>query len=259
MDLKNKTILITGGNAGIGLEAARQFLGMGLKVIITGRNQDKIDTAKKMYPNLITIKSDAANAEDALSLYNKVKELGGIDILYNNAGVLRVSSNLGMQNNSHLTDAEYEMNINYYGVVRLNNLFIEMLKSRKESAIINTTSLLAYVPSVNEATYSASKVALHFYTETLRKHLEVIESNVKVFELLPPVVKTEMTVTRNDKKLTPEVLVKALIIGLKKNHFTIRVGDTKLIYIINRLMPKLAFRLVNSKESLKQLSTSNNR
>lgn len=256
MDLKNKTILITGGATGIGLEAAKQFLAMGSKVIITGRSQDKLDIAKKLYPNLIAIKSDVANAEDSISLFKQVKELGGIDILYNNAGVMRLSSNLGIQSNIHLTDAVYEMNINYLGVVRLNNLFIEILKSRKESAIINTTSLLAYVPSANEATYSASKVALRFYTETLRKHLDVLKSNVKVFELLPPVVNTEMTASRNGKKLTPETLVNALIIGLKKNQFTIRVGDTKLIYMINRFMPKLAFGLVNSKESLKQLSTS---
>lgn len=257
MNLKNKTILITGGSAGIGMEAANQFIEMGAKVIITGRNQDKLDAAKKLYPNLITIKSDMANAEDANSLFHQIKELGGIDILYNNAGVMRLSSNLGIQSNSHLADAEYEMNINYFGIVRLNNLFIEMLKSRKESAIINTTSLLAYVPSVNEATYSASKVALRFYTETLRKHLEVIGTNVKVFELLPPVVDTDMTATRNNRKLTPEKLVNSLIAGLKKNQFTIRVGDTKLIYIINRIMPKLAFGLVNSKESLKQLIISN--
>lgn len=174
MDLKNKTILITGGTAGIGLEAARQFIEIGLKVIITGRSQNKLDAAKKLYPDLTTIKSDAANAEDAISLYNQVKALGGIDILYNNAGVLKLSSNLGVQSDSHLSDAEYEMNINYLGVIRLNNIFLEMLRSKKESAIINTTSLLAYVPSVNEATYSASKVALRFYTEILRKHLESV-------------------------------------------------------------------------------------
>jgi len=76
---------------------------------------------------------------------------------------------------------------------------------------------------------------------------------VKVFELLPPVVATAMTADRNDKKITPEKVVKALIAGLKNEHFTIRVGDTKLLYIINRLFPKMAFGLVNSKKNVKQL------
>lgn len=257
MEIQGKTILITGGTAGIGLEAAKQFLDNGAKVIITGRDQSRLDKVKKLYPTLIAIKSDVANADDAQRLFNQIKELGGIDILYNNAGVLSMSTNLGVANDRHLKEAEYEMNTNYFGVIRLNNLFMEMLKSRKESAIINTTSILSYVPSVIEATYSASKVALRFYTETLRKHLEVLNSHVKVFELLPPVVATDMTVARNDKKITPENLVKSLIAGLKNERFTIRVGDTKLLYIINRLFPKMAFGLVNSKKDAKQLLPQN--
>lgn len=249
MELKGKTILITGGTAGIGLEAIKQFLNEGLKVVITGRDQVKLDKIKQQYPAIIAIKSDIAIEEDAISLYQQVEKLGGIDILYNNAGVLKLSSNLGIKNDSHLADAAYEMNVNYLGIIRLNNLFMEMLKSKKESAIINTTSILSYVPSLIEATYSASKVALRFYTEALRKHLEIIQRNVKIFELLPPVVNTEMTTSRNDKKISPETLVKTLIIGLKKDQYTIRVGDTKAVYILNRLFPKLAFRLVNPKKA----------
>lgn len=257
MEIKGKTILITGGTAGIGLEAAKQFLAHGAKVIITGRDQSKLDQAKKLYPALTAIKSDVANAGDAQLLFNQIKELGGIDILYNNAGVLSISTNLGVANDRHSNEAEHEMNVNYFGVIRLNNLFMEMLKSRKEGAIINTTSILSYVPSAIEATYSASKVALRFYTETLRKHLEVLNSRVKVFELLPPVVATDMTASRNDKKITPEELVKKLIAGLKKNKFTIRVGDTKLLYVVNRLFPKMAFGLINSEKNTKQLLPQN--
>lgn len=253
MKLKGKTALITGGTAGIGLEAAKQFLAQGAKVIITGRDQSKLDKVKKLYPALIAIKSDVGNAADAQSLLRQVTELGGIDILYNNAGVLSVSTNMGVASDSHLKDAEHEMNVNYFGVVRLNNLFMDMLKSRKESAIINTTSILSYVPSAIEATYSASKVALRFYTETLRKHLEVLNSNVKVFELLPPLVATEMTASRNDKKITPEQTVKTLIAGLENEKYTIRVGETKLLYVVNRLFPKMAFGLVNTKKNIKQL------
>jgi len=65
MKLAGKTILITGGTAGIGLEAAKQFLAHGAKVIITGRDQPKLDKAKKLYPDLVAIKSDVANADDS--------------------------------------------------------------------------------------------------------------------------------------------------------------------------------------------------
>ncbi|MGU3376422.1 SDR family oxidoreductase [Chryseobacterium sp. M5A1_1a] len=253
MELKNKTILITGGASGIGLEASRQFLELGCKVIITGRNQEKLDKAKQLYPALITIKSDASSQEDALELFQKIKELGGIDILYNNAGVMDSSTNLGIENSKHYESAKYEIDVNYLGVIFLNNLFLNMLKERKESAIINTTSILSYVPSLVETTYSASKVALRFYTETLRKHLQIIKSSVKIFELIPPVVETEMTAERKGKKLSTEQLVNALIDGLKRDNFTIRIGDSKTLYFISRLFPKLAFKLVNPKNSYHQI------
>ncbi len=250
MELKGKTVLITGGTAGIGLEAAKQFLANGAKVIITGRNQDKLDAAKKMYPAVVAIKSDAANESDAQSLFNKIEELGGIDILYNNAGVVSPPLNLGIANDKHVEGATYEINVNYLGIIRLNNLFMEMLKARKEGAIINTTSILSLVPSVIEPTYSATKVALHFYTEALREHLRILKSNVKVFELLPPVVATEMTADRENKKISPEKLVKELIEGLKKDKYIIRVGDSKVLYFLNRLFPKIAFGLVNQNRTI---------
>ena len=258
MQIKGKTVLITGGAAGIGLESARQFLANGARVIITGRNQAKLDAAKDLYPALTAIKSDVANAEEAQLLFKQIKELGGIDILYNNAGVLSTPLNLGMANDKHFEEAEYEININYLGVIRLNNLFIEMLKSKKEAAIINTTSIVSYVPFLLEPTYAASKAALHSYTESLRKHLQIVNSSVKVFELLPPLVATEMAAGLDAKSITPEVLVKALIAGLKKDQLTIRVGDTKLIYILSRLFPKIAFALINPSNSLGPIDPTKN-
>ncbi|MEP6789535.1 MAG: SDR family NAD(P)-dependent oxidoreductase [Acidobacteriota bacterium] len=256
MQLKGKTVLITGGTAGIGLEAAKQFLANGAKVIITGRNQAKLDAAKNLYPSLTAIKSDVANTDDARSLFGRIVELGGIDILYNNAGVMSGPLNLGAASDKHFEAAENEININYLGVIRLNNIFMEMLKSRKEAAIINTSSILSYVPLLLGPTYSASKAAVRFYTESLREHLRILGSSVKVFELLPPVVATEMADGLDAKAITPEELVRALIDGIKKDKFTIRVGDTKLIYILNRLFPRVTFKLINPAKSAAQLQPS---
>lgn len=248
MNIKAKTILITGGGSGIGLEAAKQFLDRGAKVIITGRNKSKLDDAKKLYPNLIAIKSDASNEEDANDLYKEVEKLGGVDILYHNAGVGVPPLNLGIPNTIHLEGALYEMEVNYFGVIRLNNLFMDMLKSRQEAAIIHTTSILSMVPSIIEATYSSSKTALAFYVQSLRKHLQIINSTLKIFELLPPLVDTDMVADRDDKKISPEQLIKSLIKGLENDQFTIRSGDSKVIYLLNRLLPKVAFDLINPKK-----------
>jgi len=249
MNLKGKTVLVTGGASGIGLEAVKQFLSIGANVIITGRNQVKLDAAKKKYPAITAIQSDAGNKADTQSLFNKVKELGGIDILYNNAAVLVPPSNLGVANEKHIEGAAYEMEVNYLGVLRLNNLFLDMLKSRNEAAIINTTSILSLAPSLIEATYSSSKTALAFYTISLREHLKIIGSKVKIFELIPPLVATEMTADRNDKKISTEEMVKGLIKGLSKNQYTIRVGDANIFNLVNRFLPKIAFNIINPKKN----------
>ncbi|MGF7073066.1 SDR family oxidoreductase [Mucilaginibacter sp. 3215] len=255
MQLKGKTILITGGASGIGLEAVKQFLAIGASVIVTGRNQRKLEDAKKLYPAITAIKSDISDADDAKKLFNQVQQLGGIDILYNNAGVLADPINLGLTDDRHFDDAAYEINVNYLSVIRLNNLFMKMLKSRKDSAIINTTSILSFVPSLLEATYAASKAALHFYTVSLREHIKALNSSVKVFELIPPLVATEMAANMEGKRITTEALVKAFINGLQKDHLTIRVGDTKLASVLNRLAPKLTFGLVNPKRSYKAIAS----
>jgi len=247
MDIKGKTILITGGSAGLGLEAAKQFLQAGAKVIITGRSQQKLDKAKLMYPGIVAIKSDVSDPADLDALFAQIADLGGIDILYNNAGTGSPSLDLSRQDEQHFDNASYEMNINYLAVIRLVNKFIVMLETRESAAIINTTSVLSYLPSVLAPTYSASKAALRFYTESLRKHLEIKGSKVKVFELLPPLVDTEMTEAWEGKKITSTEVIRTLISGLQKDHYTIRVNVTKVLYAINRLSPALAFNMLNQK------------
>jgi len=104
-------------------------------------------------------------------------------------------------------------------------------------------------PSLIEATYSSSKTALAFYTTSLREHLKIIESKVKIFELIPPLVATEMTAERKDKKISSEEMVKGLINGLSKDHYIIRVGDAKIFNMVNRFFPGTGFNIINPKES----------
>ena len=246
MQLKGKTILITGGASGIGLEAVKQFLANGATVIITGRNQHKLDTAKAQYPAITAIQSDVANESDTVALLEHIRALGGIDILYNNAGISSKPINFGKPDVRHFDQARAEMDINYLGVIRMNNLFMDMLASRPEAAIINTSSILSYVPANIGATYSASKVAVRFYTEALRRHLRIIHSPVQVFELLPPLVATDMAEGFKSGAISPEKLVNGLIAGLKNDTPTIRVGMTKIMHLISHVSPSLASKLLNS-------------
>jgi len=78
---------------------------------------------------------------------------------------------------------------------------------------------------------------------------------VKVFELVPPVVATSMTEHVETKGISPEKLVNALIAGIKHNRFTIRVGISKVVYLANRLFPKIAYGLVNPAKNVNQLQS----
>ncbi|MFA6083579.1 SDR family oxidoreductase [Mucilaginibacter sp.] len=249
MELKGKKVLITGGSAGIGFEAAKQFVAAGASVIICGRSKAKLENAKLSLPGVTAIACDVSDPDQVLKLYQQVQELGGIDILYNNAGVATLPLSLAKSNNQHFIDASYEMNINYLSVIRINNLFLDMLKEKKEAAIINTTSVLSYLPAILAPTYSATKAALRFYTEALRKHLEIAGTNVKVFELLPPLVGTDMTASLNEKKMSVSDVIIALVEAIGKDQYTVRVGATKVLYILNRFFPNKAFNLLNKERN----------
>jgi uncharacterized oxidoreductase len=90
MKISNNTILITGGTSGIGFELATQLLALGNTVIITGRDQAKLDRINKEEPLLHTIQSDVTDPKATASLYERVnREFPALNILINNAGVMR--------------------------------------------------------------------------------------------------------------------------------------------------------------------------
>src|SRR5437867_8240939 len=89
MKLRNRTILITGGSAGIGLAFARKFLELGNDVIVTGRRQAVLNEVKAKYPKLHTVQSDVANPGQIAALAARVKaDFPKLDVLMNNAGIM---------------------------------------------------------------------------------------------------------------------------------------------------------------------------
>src|SRR5690606_31789134 len=84
-----------------------------------------------------------------------------------------------------------EMTTNYFSVLRLTDKLLPLLKEQNEAAVLNVSSVVAYVPTQHLPTYAASKAALHSYTTSLRLALK--DTPVKVFELMPPLVNTELS------------------------------------------------------------------
>src|SRR5882757_1228734 len=190
MNTTNNTVLISGGTAGIGFEIAKLFSANGSKVIITGRDKDRLDKAVAQLKNTTGILSDVSNAADVDKLVTTIKQdFPELNIVINNAGRAQLY-NLATAENIFDIAAD-EMLTNYLAVIRLNEKLLPILSAQKEAAIINVSSVVAFVPG-SLATYSASKAALHSYTQSLRFAL-TDQPNIKVFELMPPLVNTEFS------------------------------------------------------------------
>src|SRR6266566_4035335 len=123
MNLRNRTILITGGSAGIGLAFALKFRELGNTVIVTGRRQAVLDEVKAKYPGLHTIQGDVADTAQIAALVARVRdEFPRLDVLMNNAGIL-LYKNLKAPA-ADLAGLTAEMNINVGGVIGMTSAFI---------------------------------------------------------------------------------------------------------------------------------------
>jgi len=241
MKLTGRTILITGGSAGIGLAFALKFLELGNEVIVTGRRQALLNQVKAKYPKLHTIQSDVADPAQTAALAARVKsDFPKLDVLMNNAGVM-LYKNLTAPA-VDLAGLMTEMNINVGGVITTTSAFMDILRANK-GTVINTSSALAFVPLPSAPIYSAGKAAIHSYTQSLRFQLE--ETGIEVIELMPPGVKTDMTVELAEggvSVITTDELVKQSFATLKTGALEIRPGQSKQLAFMRRLAPNFINR-----------------
>lgn len=190
MDVKTKKVLITGGSDGIGKGLAVRFLKAGSQVMVTGRNQGKLERVAREYPGILTFVNDIGKAEEREWLAKHVMEqFGNLNILINNAGIQRRTALA--EDHSPWKERQEEIDILLSAPVHLNHLLIpQMLKNNQPGMIINVTSGGAYIPQVFAPVYSACKAALHSYTLTLAHAL--CNTRCKVIELVPPAVQTAL-------------------------------------------------------------------
>lgn len=222
---------------------ARRFVALGNTVIITGRDADRLAAAKAELGNVTAIKFDVSNANDVENLVNRIEtEFPDLNMLINNAG-RAVQSNLGKA--EHFDIAQDEITTNYLSVIRLTEKLLPLLNRQKESAVVNVSSIVAFVPTNHLATYSASKAALHSYTRSLRLALK--DTAVKVFELMPPLVNTQFSAEiGGERGIAPSVLVEDLLDGLAAERFEIRTGQTEDIYRLSLANPEEALLAMNA-------------
>src|SRR5438309_2340566 len=145
MKTSNNTVLITGGSAGIGLEIARILSENGNHVIITGRNKERLERATSKLKNVTPIVSDVTDENDVNDLAETLtKNFPSLNIVINNAGkafLHNLSTGAGAYDK-----AMEEMLTNYLSVIRINEKLLPLLKRHDEAAIVNVSSIVAFVP-----------------------------------------------------------------------------------------------------------------
>ena len=197
MKLSGNTVLITGGATGIGYAMAESFLEAGNDVIICGRREDRLLKAKQKHPDIHIKVCDVADEEDRKTLFKwSTENFRDLNILVNNAGVQRdIDFTKGV---AEFLAGESEIKINLEAPIVLSGMFIPFLTGKKEAAIINVSSGLGFVPAARMPVYSASKAGLHAFYMALRHQLK--NQRIKVFEVVPPVVDTELNAEGRAKR-----------------------------------------------------------
>lgn len=242
MKRSGNTILITGGSSGIGLALADKLTEMGNTVIAVGRNKAKLEKAKTVIPNLQTLVCDLGNPGQLDELVLQLeRQFPALNMLINNAGI---QYNYYWQEEAHLVDKiTREFQVNLLAPAVLTAQLLPLLARQEEAAIVNVTSALAWAPKKNAPVYCAGKAALHSLTQSLSWQLE--DTNVRVAELVPPLVDTAMTAGRGKGKIQPKELANLFVERFFKGENLITTGKIRMLMGINRLAPGLAKRIMS--------------
>jgi len=175
------------------------------------------------------------------ALYDSVvPQFPALDTLINNAGIMR---NLDLKQDRDLQDITREIETNLSGPVRMIQKFLPHLKTRKGALIVNVSSGLAFIPFPASPIYSATKAAIHSFTQCLRVQLD--GTSVTVIELAPPGVETPLfrgefaEEMKGQKGMDVRVLAKRAIAGIEAGKLEIRPGLSNVLKAMSRIAPKL--------------------
>ena len=239
MKLRQRTVLITGGTSGIGLALARQLLERGNTVIVTGRDQARLDATVRALPGVHLFPSDAGDPKAIMALRDAVlARFPTLDTLINNAGIMR---NLNLAKPSGVEDVTREITINLCGPVQMVQQFLPHLLKRPDALVVNVSSGLAFLPFPAAPIYCATKAAMHSYTQSLR--IQLAGTNVTVVELAPPGTETPLfrgefaAEMKREKAMPPEELVRRAITAIEAGQVEIRPGVANVLRMMSRVAP----------------------
>jgi len=199
MKLSGNTIFITGGGSGIGRGLAEALHKRGNQIIISGRRKAHLEATVKANPGMAFVELDIENPASIAAVVKKlIADYPKLNVLINNAGVMQIDNAAGVIAEDLLVST---VTTNLIGPIRLSSALIEHLKKQPAATVINVTSGLAFVPLAISAVYSSTKAALHSYSLSMRYMLK--DSNVRVLEIAPPWVQTDLLGSNDEPRAMP--------------------------------------------------------
>jgi uncharacterized oxidoreductase len=199
MKLTGNTIFITGGGSGIGRALAEALHKLGNKVIISGRRAGHLQETLEANPGMEAIELDIASSESiAVAAAKLIKSHPTLNVLINNAGIMRIDDAANAIDDELITST---ITTNLVGPIRLTGALIEHLKKQQSGYVLLVSSVLGFTPMAMTSVYSATKAALHSYAMTLRFKLR--HTSVRVLEVIPPWVRTELLNSSNEQRAMP--------------------------------------------------------
>ena len=239
MKLTGNKVIITGATAGIGEALLGKLVEHDNQVVAVGIKAQKLKELSETDKRIIPFACDLSKKEnlDRLILFIE-QEHPDTNILINNAGI---QFNYHFEKEPQLLGKiEQEINVNFLAPLKLIALLIPTLKSNDNAAIVNVSSGLGLVPKRQAPVYCGTKAGIHIFSKSLRYQLE----GIKVFEIIPPLVDTQMTEGRGKGKIRPEALADEFIGAFKKDQYEINIGKVKLLKLLNRLVPAIAEKIM---------------
>ena len=194
IDFKNKKILITGASGGIGSELVKKFVSLGGEVLGSGTKTEKLDLIKKKFPNIKVKKFDISeHSRIEEFIENVFLELGGLDILINNAGINEDNLSLRMK------DEEWKkvIDVNLTSTFLLSKHAIKKMLKNKYGRIVNVTSVVGHTGNTGQSNYSASKAGIIGMSKSLA--IEYAKKNITVNCVSPGFIISDMTMNIAEK------------------------------------------------------------
>ncbi len=197
INFKNKKILITGATGGIGGELVKKFISLGGSVFGTGTKSEKLDTLKKNNPDVKVQKFNLSEHHEIENFITKViSDLGGLDILINNAGVNVDNLSLRMKND----EWKKVIDVNLTSTFLLSKYSIKHMLKNKFGRVVNITSIVGHTGNLGQSNYSASKSGIIGMSKSLA--IEYAKKNITINCVSPGFIVSDMTEAISEKVKT---------------------------------------------------------